>query len=722
MKLKGVSVFEQYVEKAVLAAVSVVLLAVVAMQVLVEPNRVTVGRNSPVPPGRAYTVVSQKADQVKAQIDQVSPDKPAVQIEDLAAKFRSRFEEPLLRGGVRVALGEPIRVEGAALAPSQGNNSELPIAPIVVPAPTGVLAGAQWATFSPGEAAHNPDLMKLLPPSQPFDKASVSVEAIFDGTALRRSLLSVPEGSGSGVRAVPSQWWADAEIFAVRLEREERAETGEWTNVIEVPSLPGRQDIAAEASKEALSSADLLGWVGVARQSADEIRRPPFYEVLAGPAWVSPSEAAKLGIAGRPAEVEREFRARDGKIAERDRAAEALEKRRGAGSGPRRPPGGGGDGEMVPVPGGKGGGAQPPPGGKNVPPTKEDPQIVALERRVKSLDDEIKKVEERIVALGFDPQTGGALGIGGASATTRERPLLENDRVQVWAHDLTAVPGKTYRYRVRVVINNPAFGRGASMVAAQQDLAKRAMIDGTPSDWSAPITVPPETTYFVTACSEGGELGGSPRATVEVYRMFYGFYRRGATGLEPGDAIATEVKLPEKIKFPIWDMEKLKGGPEAPGGLQLPTGVPPPPSPGGRGAGSPEQIFVPSGGGQPGSPAGAPDAGKLPAGSVAWDKPIVVSLDSVLLDVARSPLAVETALGGVRTRFQSYFRGGDGRIVVRTPDDERSSPLYQRVAQSAKDGESQGEPVTLESEKKPNTPNRPGTPKPKADPGGGGGG
>ena len=39
------------------------------------------------------------------------------------------------------------------------------------------------------------------------------------------------------------------------------------------------------------------------------------------------------------------------------------------------------------------------------------------------------------------------------------KALLENADIRVYAHDMSAVPGKVYRYRVRVVCNNPYFGK-----------------------------------------------------------------------------------------------------------------------------------------------------------------------------------------------------------------------------------------------------------------------
>lgn len=706
MKLKGVSAFEQHVEKIVLVVVSIILLAVLTMQFLVQPNRVTVGRSAPVPPGEAYRPVEALAEDLRRRIQDTQPAFPEVPQVDLASAFTKRREAPLVPQAPRVSLGRPTPLEGVAVAASAGATGEAPVAELVIPAPTGTVAAALWSAIDPAEAVANPALMAMLPPEQPFDKVSVSVEAVFDGAALRRALMQDPDGETGPIRAVPSQWWLNSlEILAVRLQREELSSTGEWTNLVDVPAPPGRPDVLAEIRKNVFSLPDLMDWVNEARVAAEDIRRPLFYPVIAGQPWVAPTEAVK-GAGKRPPEVDREFRLRDQTAAQLLAAQDALDAaRRGAGIRPQ-PGEGGGRGRSGP---GAGGDPQRPAQ------PRTDPRVTFLEGRVKSLADQLKKVDERIIALGYDPETGGKREAR-TVATQAFRSLLDDQAVRLWMHDLTAEPGKTYRYRMHVAVNNPLYGRGAGLVAAQQDRAKQAVVMGESSGWTEPLTVPPQTCFFITGASTGGELGGSARATAEVYRMFYGFYRRGTVNLEPGDVVASDVRLPDKMLLPVWDLEKLRD-PQAQPGL-----IPTPPIPG-------EGEIIP--GGRPGiitpgmppppPPPGTPETPVLPPGAKPWEKPVSVALTTFLLDVARAPIAGEAVLGGVRERYQAVLRGPDGRITVRYPDVDKGSDLYRIVTASAKDGETQGVPPEAEPERTP-TIRIPGREPRERQPEGGGGG
>ncbi|MCC6661251.1 MAG: hypothetical protein IT437_10235 [Phycisphaerales bacterium] len=709
MKLKGVSTFEQYVEKIVLAVVSVVLLGVVAMQVLLQPNQIKVGNGPLVPPGQAYYAVRDRANAVKGKLNDTMPaGRPDVSPQPLAQKFEQAFQAPVAPEGPRVAFGMPLSVTGTEVAAQQGSGSVAPIAPVAVPAPTGAVAVARWSTLDPAEVVNNAELRNLVGAEQPFDKASVSVEATFDGAALKRALLTDPDGDTGPVRAVPSQWWSQMEIFGVRLEREELTDTGEWTGLTRVAALPGRQDLAAEMTKQAVSVGDLDPWLAQAQQYSNEVRRPEFYRVVAGRQWMPPTEAAKLGGAGRSQELDQEMRRRARLLADRDRFEAALAAR-GAARPNQGEPGGGGGGRGKAI--GSGGGRTGQPEAQ----PKADPVVANLERQLKSTEDEIAKVDEKILAMGFDPETGMARAPEGGDGDVRSGPLLDDARVQVWTHDLTAEPGKTYRYRLTVLLNNPAFGRGASMVPEQQELAKKVVVESTPSEWTAPVPVPPRTALFITSANEGTDFGSQAGATVEVYQMFYGYYRRGSARVEPGDAVVADVDLPKKIVLPIWDVEKLKSADP-----NRPASAPQP----GR-AVAPADIILPPGRGPartaPGStprPGEEVQPAPLPEGATAWNKPIVVSLETVLLDVARKPVVIETGLGAAKTRYEAFLRRPTGQIEVRVPDDDRESDLYRRVTASAKEGETQGQPVA------PTEPRRtlpmPGE-RPRPGSGGGGG-
>jgi hypothetical protein len=106
--------------------------------------------------------------------------------------------------------------------------------------------------------------------------------------------------------------------------------------------------------------------------------------------------------------------------------------------------------------------------------------------------------------------------------------------VKVWAHDETAEPGKTYRYRIRVVLKNPVYKN----LAAVKDpkLAEPAYLPENPeagwSDWTAPVDIPTQVDMQFVG-------GASNRANFKVWK-----FEKGKTNqygsmftVEPGDII-----------------------------------------------------------------------------------------------------------------------------------------------------------------------------------------
>jgi hypothetical protein len=263
-------------------------------------------------------------------------------------------------------------------------------------------------------------------------------------------------------------------------------------------------------------------------------------------------------------------------------------------------------------------------------------------------------------------------------------------------------------------------------------MASSAIAYSAPSEWTEPVQVLPDQFYFITGATDAGRLGeqlAPPRATAEVYRFFYGYFRKAAVSLEPGDTIAATIKLPDPAKLPIYDMT---APPPPPGSAPPPEAPMPAPRPakqgpdgGGKGGGM--RIIderQSGGGGETRQAQQEKPKITLPANAKPYPKPsITASIDTVLLDVAKT---VGGGDSGVRS--QAILRGSDGQIIVLNPDDQRHLPIYQLAAASAKDGENQGQPATLEPGKDPTRlppkVKEPGEKRPPSapPPGGGGGG
>lgn len=697
MRRTRVNVIEQYVEKIVLGAVVAVLAAVAALQFLHEPNRVEVA-NEKVPPGEAFRRVEAKARRVAeimsrsdpSQLDELRERLRGVRL-SLAEEFRARLTRPTVAGSSpagRVALGPAPKFDADATSVSARAGTE-PVADLRVPAPAAVRVATYRATVDPTEIVRTPALAAHLPQEQPFDTAWVTVEAVFNGAALREALLADPDGPG-GIRPMPRAWWNESmAVLGLRVERQERAEDGTWGPVQEVPTPPGLPEVLSQAAT-ASSSTELEGLAVEARAAEDALLRPPFYATIAGPAWVPPTEVPAWSNPAENPEVIRTL----ARITEWRRRLEALRSQLEAPGAPGRTPptprgpGGGGKG---------GGGATPPTRGDREP--QPDPRRQALEREIARIEGDIEAAIRRLRELGVDEDGNPLPRERSPGSGVPARPLLDNPALRLWAHDITVQPGRTYRYRVQVGVVNPAFGRGHALVPQQQDMARTPVAWSAPSPWSEPVEVLAHQHAFITAAYEA-DLTSPPRATVEMYRFFYGYWRRGTAVVEPGDVLKAAVKLPEGTLLPIYDLAAMSAGHE--GGGSPASGGPGPERPAspGKGGPAPGPSEPPRGAGaSPGQP--APEPTTLPEHATPWTRPVIAAVDAVLLDVA--PVAVVdsgermAAYGGVGSTGPAatcaYLRVAGGRIEVRHPNVERASELRTRLESSAREGDRQGQPI-----------------------------
>lgn len=702
MKIKGINPFERNVEKIVVGGVAAVFLGVLALQFVRQPNLITVD-NKTVSPADAYRSLEQLAGQLTNKMSSVeTPTPPETSGVDLLGRFKGSLEGDVAPAP-SLAWHPPsidLTIQGDK-APGLG----AVVAEVVPPAPTGALANVTASAIHPGDVAEMPELAKFVPAQQPFDKEAVTVEATFDGTALRAAFSADPDGAGPAV-AMPGNWWMDAtQILGARLEREELASTGEWTNTVQVPGMPGRNDLVSQATGgETLHKAGLDALVVEAATAPGQARRPDYYRTIAGPDWVSPREAAEARDKGNAkTQIERLQSNRADLVKQEADLEEQLKSAvdPGGKTPPKTDDTGGGKGRS----GGPGQAPAPQQDTSKQPKPKTKPQI---EREIKTVKEKISRLDKQLKDLGVQTEPGGAPAPG---ATAKAKALLDDPAIRVWAHDLTAEPGKTYRYRVRVVVNNPAFDRGAFISGDQAKFAATPVLYSAPSEWTAPVEVDPMDCFFIIGATEGGEgpLGGT-RATAELYRFYYGFWRQGKVNLEPGDLLASTAKLPPLFAY---DIAKLTQAPSE----TVPTGRPEGQD-GGGGRG------VVPGGAEPPATGTEPVAGP---GQTPLDRDLPIAINAVLLDVSRVPggwAPDANRLANGASPNQALLRNASGQIVTRIPEQERVSSLYDRVSKSARDGTTQGAPpppkVDKTDDKGP--PKRPDREPPKQGPGDGGGG
>lgn len=752
MKLKGIPVIEQQADKIAVGITAAAAVGVLAMTFLTQPNAVKID-TEPVPPAEAFAKAESEAAKVLGRLDSTALDTPEVPAFTLASKFDRAFKaEPQSRSRVALGNSSTLKIESARPVASESFQS------LQVPAPALAAAAAYQGTISPIEVVRVEGLKDMLPSEQPFDKAYVSVQGNFDGVALRELLAADPDGDGPLV-PIPLGWWRDPQnqgndlvnIVAVEVERQtvSLADGSKPGESVIVGSMPGRPSLLKEWS-EITRAGDVGPLLDEAFVLSEWVQRPAFYETIAGPRWAPPAELVKVDDEGednsRRLEVEQRRLAKlDQEIiqlrqdAERAPSAQELRQRQAE----RDAEGRGGGGPQGGQRGGKGGGGE-----RNRPPAdagrgERELSKEAIERQLKNKETERARAAKRITELGGKPpELAQAQADPGTPQVAPRVSLLESPEVKLWAHDLTPSRGGVYKYRMRVVLNNPYFGRPLN--PDQESLGRDPLVRSAWSEWSEDVEVLPAEYFFITSAEEESQLTPRPRATVEMFQYYYGYYRKATVSLEPGDMIMGEAKLPDGLKFA--DMSKLPDLLET-----LPDNPVAPPAPArvpGRGpdGGGPQNVPPSVREGQRGRAPGLAPGDRVPGDRVPADRipsdpsqdsgsPIltldapeerVLKVDAVFLDAAKTAVTGPTNTGGA-ARYVALFRDLAGRIVTRSPEQDRSQRIYKQIDASARQGANQGKVEVQNPTPEPPRPprderNRYRPPAPGGGGGGGGGG
>lgn len=695
MSLKRINPIEQHIEKVVVGVVAVVFLGAVASQFLLNPNEIDVGGGRRVPPGQAFEALEAEARDLRAKMDVVNvtpPDLPPVTLLDDFERRQVARVTPRERFAFS---GKPLTFEGIDTGVDTGIGGDR-IAWPALPAPTNVIAAQAGGTLDPFFVAGHPEIEAALPSvEQPIDVSVVTVEGEFSVESLQAALQLDPDGAGGELKPMPGGWWREGmEVFAVRLERQEMISHDVWGEIEVVPPLPGQMNVL-ETTDEYGGRALMSDMILTAQDYASEIRHPAFFPLIAGPEWMPPRELKALHGEG---DVQEQIQAalRDLRRLEYDKASVEQSLQELSTSSQQTPPG--------VQPGGRPGVSEPPR--TTAPATRDEARRQLLQRRLDSINERIGALQQRLIDLGHDPSPEEARGESATAYTiTEANRLLDNQQpIRVWAHDMTAGKGRTYRYRLVLELSNPMFGRAAVLPEDQREYSERLTIATAPSEWTEPIEVYRDKYYFVSSAKpESDGALGSRKATVDVFEFYYGFWRKGTVTLDPGDFVRASVELPELFTYEVTETQS-----------EAPPGQPVVPAPGRE-----ETVLVPPPGVQP--PPGAPGASPTPAvpeKGKALPKERQIVVDVQLLDVAPPVRNGDS----VRVVFVDPIFG----LVTRTPEGDRRSELLARLEDSAKAGRTQGAPLPEPEPQVPTVPRReerrPEPPPPPAGGGGGGGG
>lgn len=548
MKLKHVNFFDLHAEKLILAAAVLFAGLVLLSYFLVNPFTLTTGWGTGMRPEQTEQTVLRKAIELEQQI---RPEAPSPLPEISIPPYTEMFRQRMARAPVQVDQFDPLsepglqdNMMGTSLAGPVPLTVPRPPAPHSVSARTGfgvlpnkTALAEHYAKESPYEAGSREALQygwriaeafsALVPDQEPRDFRYVTVVGVFDLETWRRKLRS----SGTD-GAIPERWWRNMlDLTDVLLERQTYdPQTGQWGQTVVIPFLPGQlsfRDVPSDwPSKEQAQQV-----VRRVKNSQDQIVRPPFVPMTEAAKWDPPDLEAivegSLGASGAVRRLSEEI----------DRLAEQLSRLQtmaqnsapaadmfrvtqgGAPEGADRP------GVRASSGGGNGNGGDASARG----------ELLAQISRVKQQLAEKTAARDQLLAR-IDA-VGAAAPPSSASNTPWPYPAVAEDQIAFWAHDITARPGATYRYRVRVSVLNPLFQQEQLVEEQRRAYAGKLSLESTPSDWTPPVEVEPDHHFFL--------VGGAPRqqeATIEVWHVYNGRPRSETVQLHPGDPI--QVVLP----------------------------------------------------------------------------------------------------------------------------------------------------------------------------------
>jgi hypothetical protein len=124
---------------------------------------------------------------------------------------------------------------------------------------------------------------------------------------------------------------------------------------------------------------------------------------------------------------------------------------------------------------------------------------------------------------------------------TPRTDLAETSDLLFWAHDDTVVPGKTYRYRLRLGVLNPV--AGTNYLADEfQVFRNKVLLWSEPSEVSAPVLIPARTYFFASSFRENTQT-----MYVTVAKYLLGYWWAETFDVNPGETIGRVVENRKEI-------------------------------------------------------------------------------------------------------------------------------------------------------------------------------
>ncbi len=544
MKTKGISFWEQNIERFVIGLALIVCVAIVAMQFIGEPNAVQIG-STMVSPGAVDQQLIDRAKEVERELDSTSSHSFGDAAKPVFGRFDERLNAPVVPAPSMVVTAPRLGIGSGIVV-----DVDRPYVEAVVPTPTEIHVAQHFDTIAPEVVESTPGLSMVIGSAPPFDLTWNTVSGRFDIASL---LQQYANGGANGEAALLLAWYNNRiDFIDLKLFRQELV-NGQWSEERMIDPMPGGFSFRSELKDRKIDDA-VRNWVletSASPATRASIIQPAFYLTLTE-SWVRPGAVAVAGAGGAQQQAAADDPAAELRI-ERERLLKqiaAIDARlKAAGCPPEAPPETTTQPEKPPPPSRSGGGGAASPGsgigessgGQGL----RDPSGGAANAACKS--DWARKKRLRTQLDRLDAEIERLTGQVQVKPVEVVDAVVEPETViDIWAHDLEIEPGKTYRYRMAIEVYNPLFGRKLSLIPAQQPLAEKFSNASEPSEWSEASTAQPPLLMYVTRAmpSSPNTMGmAHGQATAEVYRFHNGRWWLDTFPVTPGDRIGG-VKTP----------------------------------------------------------------------------------------------------------------------------------------------------------------------------------
>ncbi len=581
MKIKNVGFLQMYLHRIALGLCAIVTVGILWMYFLPNPYSIETkidGKTTRLSPDEIEQILLDAAEQLDKQIKPNAPDPlQDIPVPPYTQDFEQRWSRPMLAvSRFEVPLSE---LGPADFGPEQLEQYRYAVP--TPPAPVEVKARADYAVLLPDQviadqiaqqavdAAIDPQraiawgrqaadqFAVLVDKDQPRDFFYVTVGAAFPLEQWRQHLSKPPQAADE--RPIKEEWWRPSLYLTdVALERQalDRA-TGQWGATQRIDVLPGQLSFRDHQQQSSRQEAEQT--VNAIRIHQDEIARPPFAPVQDHKPWLPPdADVDDL----TPDESRELLRLITRVIPDLRRQIEGLTK---AQAGAKERPG------VQPQ-------SRTPPQQRDGDSGRRDRRPAPRADRAPTQTDKLTEFKQRLQQaiaranelMGNEDATPGgrldgpARDVPGAGYDDYDEPTFADrdtmdllydrrqsadtpsiededtspEQMTVWAHDLSARPGTTYRYRIVVSLLNPLFKRDAQLNDQQRDqYANRLGLESDTSQW-VEVQVPPVRRFFLVHAN-----ADQHRGTVEVWYIFNGRPVNEHFDVEPGDPIGQPITL-----------------------------------------------------------------------------------------------------------------------------------------------------------------------------------